>query len=1700
MKLKSITMIMAGWLTTLTGWSAEPLPYYNPGEDITTITWVSDNGYSNAWSVQMYGTGSQANPAFAYVPGYKPSSLYNVGSTVFTKELDLQTGKVYKLTFVYGSWYTAPTMRNYVKFNVALYREPKYEYKDDSNLFTEIFVKTQGDAFTGTARPSYTCYFKGDASRRYVGFGNRGGGNVTRVGLDDIRIVEVDGQTPDVVTSLTRSVAGRSVTLKFNLPTKTVVGDALTGIQTVKIVRDGIVVKEYSNQTPGASLTYTDEVTSAADYTYTVYCSNNGSNSESVSTTVTVGLEANLTAPSRAQEYGPDETKVNGAFGYNYKAHAIYVPGEGIKVKYAYPLTSYFTSQIPEGQDITTGTITRLNDGKLIVENCDAGEYLDTSIDETVRKTWQYKVDLTRYTNKTTANSSIVSLNNPLPFHPGISSTGLNEFTLIDADGDNTSWAYMNNTANAHYHDGISVSYTASHNASGKSNGDDWLITPGLLVENGKTYRVDATVFCNEIIEMPTQMMISAGKSNTIEAMSDVVIPATKFKHLTPKKYSAYYNPSFSGNAFFGVRAFDNSGGLALADFQIYEVSSELPEAVDIINVKYKETAGNATISFTAPTKTIGGASLSALEKIELYRNNELMETFNNPKPGATLSKDITFKTGTQDVYMVIPYTAAGAGLSTSVDVMVLEPPYENHFDTAADLTGFTIVDPQEMGYTWGFQSGSARSYPDRESGQDDYLITPPIHFEKGYFYKIDFKTWLGLPSGDAIEYYNNKLEVLLGDAPTVESMTTTVLEPFYVRAGYNTDKDTAKEWFTVPETGEYYLAWHSIAEPYLGQEIYLDDVNISAKIPGTYPGPVTDLVITPDQEGGLSSKIEFNIPKNDLLGNPLTSKVYTTILYRDGAEVNVWVNQEPGTAITLEDKNLTEGVHLYTVTCFGYDSDTQKLTPTRDVDKKVYIGLNAPGWVSFIKAEENPEKYGEVTITWGAPASDKDGYPLNTKDIYYTVGQVIYNPLTGNSSYEAYVSDKLFDELTFTVDTKVKGQQFMKFYVDAATHPHDSSVHPGVTCAGGPMEYYENITPFMAVGTPYELPFVESFPNSNSSHGMMGQELFGIAGWGFNRYNPQTGVMPVDGDNGLAMMEAAVAYGSSARLHTGRIELKAEQPMLSMYVYNMSDGQHRDTNDLTVSVREGMNEFVPVATKSIDDWTDGQPGWHKITVDLSEYAGKTVYIGFEGEAHRFYAYPGEEELISFIHIDKVLVSEAPAVDAALIKVGNTPVYVGTEHTVSVTVKNNAGKPLNDAVVTLKMDGEECGTKIVPTVEPGELAIVNFQQILGRDNIGKHVYSAEITAAGDIDLLDNSAVGEEFTVIGNNFPKVENLAGAIAQEGIVLNWEEPVLLGKAEEETDDFEGYDSWLDMYTGIGNYLLVDADGLGVGGFEQGSIPIEMGSKQSFTLWDFSYEDEDGYKFFGDDARYKAHSGDKCLVSMFGSKTEFTDDRLISPLLSGDSQKISFYAKSLAHAYPETFQVYYSTNGTSFEDFQDNYFPMETANGDWKEYMYTLPEGANYFMIRHYSVGGYFFFVDDLTYTPAGVENLKLNGYNVYRDGLRLNETTITETEWTDAGADKEACNIYKVTAVYDRGESPEAEVMVAPASVADVVAGVEVYARNGEIVISGANGEYFTVANVAGVIVASGSAEPVTAVKVAPGVYVATVAGKSYKLVVK
>lgn len=1665
MRLKTL-LLSAALLVSLPGWSQAvstggSLPYYNPGDDLETVTTSPDG--SNQWVVYDYYPATQEK-AFSVQPS-STSTSYASTATLWTKSLAVKSGSVYKLTLVMGPW----TSRAQSKGEVALYASPSV-----SAAKSVLFSQENMSTFNNNNRPSYTIYFKGDPAKPYLGVGNRGGGSIGRFGVDDIRVIEIDPQTPAAPKNLKATASGKDIAISVTLPSANVVGDALTGIQSVRLLRDGKLIHEWTGQTPGATLTYDDNASTNGTYTYTVVCSNNGFDGDSATASVTVGGDAKDPSIQLSALEDPDGNK----WGSNYAASTTWVPGQGIKLKWApyyYTIATYPRQSYPNPEEgaIYYYTVTRLNDGKVLAERTTDLELIDSDALTAGRSDWQYFIQA-HYSyqgvDKTEdyCNSSILSIHNPVPFAPSMSKASINEFTAIDADRNGSNWAYNNPNKS---HGDVPYFYV-------QFQGDDWLISPGLDLTPGTTYRIDVDAFSGKV-DANVQLGVYTGTSNTIEAMTTKIMPETLFMNQLPATLSSFYTvpeDSDGKNIFFALRSLDPAGfgdptNTGVSAFIIKEASPNVPLPVEDVNVVYAADLSKATLEFTAPSENISGGDLESLSKIEIQKNGEAFKTVQNPVPGKRYSEDVDFDLGTEDEYTFTAFTE-DSSLPVSVKVMILRPPYSNTYDKQSDMAGYTVINPNMTGYTWSYNAvnKAMQAYPHRESGHNEYLVMPPMHLEKGSWYKIDFRTWLATP--DDNYYYDNELEVLIGKAPTVEALTDTIMKPFYVRGGFNS-REYVKGWFTVPETGEYYIAWHTMSDPLYGQGLFLDDVEISSPIPGTYPGPVTDYKVAPDPEGALQTTVSFKLPEKTLDGDPLGSnKVYEYKIFCDLFEIANGLSQTPGSEITFTHKNVPQGIHLYTVTCYGAKDE-----PTIDMDELVYVGINRPSRVEFVEVEENPDKFGEVTITWGPPTLDIDGFPLNTSKITYTVGEYKYNNVTGEAQ-EVLYADGLTDlSYTKVVKSENATQEFMRFFVRANTTAGKGT--PTV------------LSSWMAVGKPFTLPFKESFPNSNFSHTMMSQALVASswAQWGFNRYNPATGVYPVDGDNGLAMMECPI-YGHGSRLYTARVNLNVENPVITFYVYNQSTSDKRDENTLGISLREGNGEFFNVATKTIDEWAGGNRGWQKATLDLSEYAGKTWYIGFDGFSLGYL----------FIHLDNIVVDTKPDTDLAAQAISNEKVYVGVEHNITVNVKNNGAKEVEGAQVKLRLDNKFIDTKELPKVAPGAIQTVTFTNVITRDQVGNHWYGATVEVEGDNDTDDNTVQGASFSVETNSFPTVQNLqAESVEGETVSLSWEAPYIPEEAQEIEDDFESYNSWSTIETGgVGNYTLIDNDGYAVGGFQGIDIPnIPYGSKQGFSLWDFTLD------VFSEDTHYRAHSGDKCLVSMYNpGEYDWTDDWLISPRLTGNAQTITFWAKALSDDRPEQFYVMYSTGGMDLKEFEAHNFGKITAFGDWQKYTYELPAGANYFAIQHYSKGGYFFFVDDLTYTPVGDETLALKGYNVYRGGEMLNDGLVPLTSFSEKAPEGQV--EYAVSAVYDRGESPSVTILYEyikeDTGVGMTTANVKISVEGSEIVISGAEGLPFTVANTSGIIVTSRVAEtPVIRIPVSAGVYVVRVADKSVKVIV-
>ena len=100
-----------------------------------------------------------------------------------------------------------------------------------------------------------------------------------------------------------------------------------------------------------------------------------------------------------------------------------------------------------------------------------------------------------------------------------------------------------------------------------------------------------------------------------------------------------------------------------------------------------------------------------------------------------------------------------------------------------------------------------------------------------------------------------------------------------------------------------------------------------------------------------------------------------------------------------------------------------------------------------------------------------------------------------------------------------------------------------------------------------------------------------------------------------------------------------------------------------------------------------------------------------------------------------------------------------------------------------------------------------------------------------------------------------------------------------------------------------------------------------------------------------------------------DYADSWLISPVLSGNAQTISFYERIFSGNYtPETYEVRYSTTDNNPSSFTNVAASFESEATSWTLREANLPEGAKYFAIRHTSNSEMFgIMIDDVTYEIA-------------------------------------------------------------------------------------------------------------------------------------
>lgn len=966
-----------------------------------------------------------------------------------------------------------------------------------------------------------------------------------------------------------------------------------------------------------------------------------------------------------------------------------------------------------------------------------------------------------------------------------------------------------------------------------------------------------------------------------------------------------------------------------------------------------------------------------------------------------------------------------------------LVPPYEKTFSTLESTYTYVVVDNNNDGVTWGYADGEmAYMSMKTQLDGDDWIVSPPFHLKNDRQYKVQFNAscysesdveHFGVAIGADSEPDINNYNVLMADT----AVHSTVPVPVVVTTSVKTE-------------GDYRFAVKAVGNTGLAQ--FVNSFAVAEGSRFSAPDSVRDMVVTPDATGALKAMVALTTPSATVGGSSLSGPMDVK-LYRGSVSASTLVKTvagvAPGRRVEIEDTPLVGGITAYYAVASNAYGDGLA------AGASAYVGFDTPLAPSAVTLKDNLD--GTATISWTSPsgkgihggAVDMEHLEYNIYSVNDGTPSLLKSGVTGNSYNLGDVTDN--------------GEQKLTFYAMKSV-------------ANDLQSQYATSTLLMT-GSPYTLPFNESFAGGNGSRYWASNVVSGNSDEGFG----YTTLFAADDDGGSAFYNTSAAEGEAV-LTSGKISLSGAAYPYVYFSYYALPGE-----DIKLKLLAYSNGGAADTLKTIDYSTlSGLDGWRKVMVDLSQYtSSKYVLVGFDA-AISGSQYP--------VLIDAVKVRDDYQYDLETSIAAPSKVKAGDEITVMVNVNNAGTKTTGAYDVNLMADG-----KVVGTQRGGSLGV-------NVDRYHTFVYRVPVTCGetlkvqgqvvSDFDMDDTNDASDvkAIAVYQPEYPAVSDLKADAAGEGVRLSWSSAV--GMRNEVTDGFESYDSF--AIDNVGSWTLVDVD--------KADTYSVSGTSYANANGKFAYIVFNPEAIDATNASILPHGGSQYMASMASPAADtpdgHNDDWLVSPELSGNAQSVSFWVKSLNDTYGlEQYEILYSTTGKNTSDFK--LLSSATAPADaWSKVTADLPDGAKYFAIRCVSEERFMFMVDDVTYEGLPLE---VNGYNVYRDGECIATLSAAATSYTDAAGS--GSGVYHVSVIYAVGESALSNgASVGTAGIGTLDGqGVAVVAADGRISVSHADGRKVTVSRVDGAEVAVFSGRDRVECAVASGVYLVRVGSKTYKITV-
>lgn len=895
--------------------------------------------------------------------------------------------------------------------------------------------------------------------------------------------------------------------------------------------------------------------------------------------------------------------------------------------------------------------------------------------------------------------------------------------------------------------------------------------------------------------------------------------------------------------------------------------------------------------------------------------------------------------------------------------------PFVDSLNSAISLLSYTTIDANGDGTTWAFDTLPYITY-NSELAADDWFISPAIQFEadKEYVFQVEARS--------SSARFPEKFEVKLGNAPTVEALTTSLIDTVTVAS--TSFEVYASDNFSLPEAGKYYIGIHGVSDPDQ-YKLILRNLSVQYGIVGVRPDSVTKASFVADAQGGLNAVLSFTAPaldskKNALEGDvnvilALNGKAIDTIATTAGAEVIYPISVEEDGA--------------YSVTLTPYVLET-KLGAKTTVS--TWIGLDAPAPVDTLIIANTGET---LELTWPAVGNvgahkglvrpEEVTYNVYTVEIVEFLGMQF--PMLGEILNEEPITGT-----SFSIPNDFENQDIVYYAVTAENDVDES----------------EEVYATVLAGLPYELPLEESFDNGKMSYYW---DIYydDDSDWNGEAEGNGSFRLFFTGDNG------GLTYFAS-----GMVNVKdADNPIVSV--------ETKSFHGTPLSI------FVRTASGAFNKYTTLET--------TAEFATQTVSLkDFTAENWIQVYFVAQFPVQDTVYLDKIVLVDQLTYNLALSLDAPATVKAGGKADLVINVKNLGQKDVADYVIKVYADDQLIDEYTKEDTD--ELAFLQKAEFVSKfepsifSNAGDVTLRAEVVFAADENTADN-ADEVEITVKASEETPVQTVAANATDNGISVNW----TIAEASVETivEDFESYDQQI-ITDGesVNGWLGYDLDKKGTYGWQASSGADWPYSGEAFAFAVWTPE-----SVFGE-ARPTLANGANSVI-FISSPDGQNDDWLVSPELTGEAQTISFKVSELTSQYgAEEYEVYYSTTDRNVESFTKVYEGAVPAT-DFSDVQVELPAGAKYFAIRYVSNDIFGFIVDDITFesvsvaTPTGF-NIYVNETLVATVGA--DATSYDYATTLNDGATYKV----SVTAIYGEAESEPVNANVGVNAIEEIGADVK------------------------------------------------------------